>query len=86
MKSRKVPMRTCALTREKLTKQELFRVVRTPDGEVAVDPTYKANGRGVYLKKDKNIISDAKLKRRLNHHLKVDVEPSIYEELISLLE
>jgi len=85
MKTKKVPMRTCALTREKLVKQEMFRVVKTPEGEIKIDPTYKANGRGVYLKKDGEVINKARLKKSLNHHLKVDVPPSIYEELINLL-
>ena len=52
MKMRKIPMRTCVITKEKLPKSELIRVVRTPLGEVVVDATGKANGRGAYLKKD----------------------------------
>ena len=48
MKTRKIPMRTCVVTREKLPKGELIRVVRTPEGEVIIDETGKANGRGAY--------------------------------------
>ena len=48
---KKVPCRTCVITREKLPKKELIRVVRTPEGEVIIDETGKANGRGAYLKK-----------------------------------
>ena len=51
MKMKKIPMRTCLVTREKLPKQELIRVVRTPEGSVVIDETGKANGRGAYLKK-----------------------------------
>ena len=39
MKVRKIPMRTCVVTKEKLPKQELIRVVRTPEGTVVVDTT-----------------------------------------------
>ena len=53
MKVRKIPMRTCVVTREKLPKAELIRVVRTPEGNVVIDESGKANGRGAYLKKDK---------------------------------
>ena len=44
MKIKKVPLRTCIVTKEKLPKQELLRVVRTPLGEVIVDLTGKRNG------------------------------------------
>lgn len=44
-------MRSCVITKEKLPKKELIRVVRTPDGEVIIDVSGKANGRGAYLKK-----------------------------------
>ena len=48
---KKIPMRSCIVTKEKLPKKELIRVVRTPEGNVIVDETGKANGRGAYLKK-----------------------------------
>ena len=46
MKTRKIPMRTCVVTREKCEKKELVRVVRTPEGTVEVDATGKKNGKG----------------------------------------
>ncbi|MDE5539028.1 MAG: YlxR family protein, partial [Bacilli bacterium] len=52
---KKIPMRTCVVTREKLEKRDLLRIVRTPDGEVITDETGKANGRGAYLKKDVDV-------------------------------
>jgi predicted RNA-binding protein YlxR (DUF448 family) len=54
MDMKKIPMRTCVVTKEKLPKKELIRVVRSADG-VIVDPTGKVNGRGAYLKKDKEV-------------------------------
>ena len=53
---KKVPMRTCVVTREQFPKNELIRVIRTPEGEVTVDTKGKANGRGAYLKKDKEVM------------------------------
>ncbi len=44
-----VPQRTCIACREKGDKRGLIRIVRSPDGEVAIDPTGKRNGRGAYL-------------------------------------
>ena len=49
MKVKKIPMRTCVVTHEKLPKQELIRVVRTPEQEVIIDLNGKANGRGAYF-------------------------------------
>ena len=44
-----VPQRTCIACGNKSGKRELIRVVRTPDREIIVDPTGRANGRGAYL-------------------------------------
>ncbi len=44
-----IPQRTCVACRQTKPKRELIRIVRTPDGIIHVDETGKANGRGVYL-------------------------------------
>jgi len=80
---KKIPMRTCVITGEKLPKQELIRVVRTPEGTVIVDETGKANGRGAYLKKDIETFNKAEKSKILNKRLEVEVPSSIYEELRS---
>ena len=56
---KKIPMRTCVVTREQFPKMELIRVIRTPEGEVTIDTKGKANGRGAYLKKDKKVFEQA---------------------------
>lgn len=81
MKMRKIPMRTCVITKEKLPKSELIRVVRTPLGEIIVDETGKANGRGAYLKKDMEVFEKAKTSKVLNRHLETEVPDSVFEEL-----
>ena len=83
MKMRKIPMRTCVVTREKCEKKDLLRVVRDNTGNVFVDDTNKANGRGAYLKKDKDVILKAKDSKVLERHLEVKIPESIYDELIS---
>ena len=80
---KKIPMRTCVVTGEKLPKKELIRVVRTPEGSVIVDETGKANGRGAYLKKDIETFNKAQKSKILNRKLEVEVPDSIYEELRS---
>ena len=59
MKNRKIPMRSCIVTREKLPKQELLRIVRTTDNSVVADVSGKINGRGAYIKKDIEVLSKA---------------------------
>ena len=85
MKIRKVPMRSCVVTREKLPKGELVRVVRTPEGNVIVDVTGKANGRGAYLKKDLSVFEKAYNSKILNRILEVEVPQSVFEELRKLV-
>lgn len=49
LRPRPIPQRTCIACRQREGKRGLLRIVRTPDGKVALDPTGKANGRGAYL-------------------------------------
>lgn len=86
MKNKKIPMRTCVVTKEKFPKSELVRVLRTPEGNVILDLTLKANGRGAYLKKDKDVINKAKKTKILNKMLETDIKDDIYEELLQLLK
>lgn len=86
MKTKKIPMRTCVVTHEKLEKKELLRVVRTPEGNVIVDDTLKANGRGAYLKKDLSVIEKAKKTKILERHLETLIDDSIYDELKNKIE
>ena len=86
MKTKKIPMRTCIITKENLPKQELIRVVKNKDNEVFVDLTGKANGRGAYLKKDIEVIEKAKKTKILNKKLEIEIPDNIYEELINLIE
>lgn len=85
MKAKKIPMRSCVVTREKLPKQELIRVVRTPEGNVIVDITGKANGRGAYLKKDREVFLKAKQKHVLDKVLETDVKEEVFDELNKLI-
>lgn len=85
MKVKKIPMRSCVVTKEKLPKKELIRVVRTPNQEVIVDITGKANGRGAYLKKDLAVFEKAKKNKILDRILEIEVKDEIYDELEKLL-
>ena len=85
MKVKKIPMRSCVVTREKCEKKDLIRVVRTPEGEVKIDLTGKMNGRGAYIKKDVSVVDKAKKSKVLERHLEVVVPDAIYEELKNII-
>ena len=85
MKTKKIPMRSCVVTHEKLPKSELIRVVRTPEGNVVVDESGKANGRGAYLKRDLSVFEKAYNSHVLNKILEVEVPLSVFDELRKLV-
>ncbi len=84
MKTKKIPMRMCVVTREKLPKKDLLRVVLN-DGVVVGDLSGKLNGKGCYFKKDKEVIEIAKNKKVLNHIFDMDVKDEVYDSLKELV-
>lgn len=82
---KKIPLRRCVATHEQLPKKELIRVVRTPEKEVVIDISGKANGRGAYLKKSVEAIDIAQKKKVLNRALEVEVKTEIFDELRELV-
>lgn len=86
MKNRKIPLRTCVITKEKLPKKELLRIVRTPEGEVVVDETGKINGRGAYIKKDISVLDKIKNSNILEQRLECSIDENVYEEIKKVIE
>ncbi len=78
-----VPVRTCVACREPGAKRGLTRIVRTPEGDVRIDPTGKANGRGAYLCEKPacwdRAISTPLLSRALNVQLTQETREEIKE-------
>ena len=66
---KKIVQRTCMGCNLKKDKKELIRLVFNKNGEMFVDETGKLNGRGVYLKKDLEIVNKAKSTKVLNKSL-----------------
>ncbi len=85
MKVKKIPMRSCVVTKEKYPKKELIRIVRTPEEKIIIDETGKSNGRGAYLKKDIEVIKKAQKSKILNKVLEVEIPDNIYEDLIKMI-
>ena len=81
MQVKKIPMRSCVVSGEKLPKKDLLRIVRTPEGNVVADVTGKVNGRGAYIKKDLSVLELAKKNKALERHLEVRIDDATYEEI-----
>lgn len=85
MKNKKIPMRSCIVTREKLPKSELLRIVRGTDGVVIVDTTGKVNGRGAYIKKDMEVLEKAKKSKILDRVLEATISDDIYDMISKII-
>ncbi len=48
-KARKIPLRKSVVSGEIIDKRDLLRIVKNKEGQVFIDPTGKANGRGAYM-------------------------------------
>ena len=86
MKAKKIPMRMCSVTRERFPKQELIRVVKTPEEEVKVDLTGKLNGHGAYIKKDLEVLEKAKKTKALSRALEIEIPESVFTELEEIIK
>lgn len=75
-------MRMCTGCRERRAKQELLRVVRTPEGIVTIDKTGRKNGRGAYLcKGNLQCLEKAVKTKMLERSLETAIDPDVYERL-----
>ena len=79
---KKKPQRSCVSCRTVRDKNDLLRVVVTPEGDVVYDPTGKLAGRGAYLCRNEECIT-AELKKaaKLSKGLK---KPLTEEEIKAL--
>lgn len=82
---KKIPIRTCVVSRQSYPKNELIRIVKNKDNEVFIDLSGKANGRGAYIKKDSDIVLKAKKTNILGHKLGISIPDVIYDELLEII-
>lgn len=85
MKNKKIPMRSCVVTKEKLPKNELLRIVKTPEGNILADITGKLNGRGAYIKKDITVLEKAKKNKVLERALDTVIDDNVYDEISKII-
>lgn len=75
------PLRMCVVCRARKGKEELIRVVKCPEGEIEIDFSFKAMGRGAYICKDKNCILAAQKRKAFERALRCGLDNEFYEKL-----
>ena len=82
-KVKHIPTRKCVYCKEAKPKAQLLRVVRY-NGEIFVDKTGKAEGRGAYFCRNTDCIKAAIKSRRLEKAFRMHVPTEIYNTLQEL--
>ncbi|WP_314064447.1 RNase P modulator RnpM [uncultured Vagococcus sp.] len=82
MKQRKIPLRKCVVSGEMKPKKEMIRVVRSKEGDVAIDPSGKLPGRGAYVSIEPAVVQKAWDKQILNRVLDATLTDQFYQELL----
>jgi len=78
--------RTCTGCGGEFPKRNLLRIVRRPDGEVVVDPSGRAPGRGAYICRKLACLELALKKKQLARSLKTLVPEKLISSLKVLLD
>lgn len=81
MIQKKKPARRCMACNEQKEKNELLRIVRTPEKNVEIDLTGKKNGRGAYICKNESCLNKIIKSKRLENILEINIDSSFYEEI-----
>ena len=61
-------------------------MVLQQEGQIAVDPTGRMNGRGAYICRDPECFAKARKSRALNREFSADVPEDVYEDFARQLE
>ena len=83
---KKIPMRMCVGCREMKPKAELIRVVRSPEGEVTLDPMGKKPGRGAYVCRSAACLQRAIKQKQLERQLETPLGEETARQLAEALE
>lgn len=77
--NQKEKIRMCVVCRGQSDKKTLLRIVKNKEGQIFVDKTGKANGRGAYVCKNKECFEKLQKQKGLNRAFKCDVPQEVYK-------
>lgn len=83
---KKIPMRQCVGCREMKQKSQLVRVVKSPQGDIQLDPSGKLPGRGAYLCVEEACLKKTQKIRALERGFSAPIAPEIFQALEQSLE
>ena len=83
---KKIPQRTCIGCGEKKDKKDLIRIVKDKEGNISIDKTGRANGRGAYICDKLECLEKAIKSKKLEKSFEMKIEDEIYEALRGVLE
>ncbi len=78
---KKIPQRTCIGCNVQKNKNELIRIVINKEGEIFIDKTGKANGRGAYICNNSECLEKVIKSKRLERSFETTISNEIYDEL-----
>lgn len=85
MKTEKIkdtPLRMCVVCKKIMPKKDMLRIVKNKEGEVFIDYTNKANGRGAYICDSAECIEKCVNKKLLNKSFSMAVSQEFYQKIL----
>ena len=79
------PIRTCMVCRQKFDKDNLIRIVKTPQG-VQIDSNHTMQARGTYICKNTQCHDKLKKQRSLNSAFKTEIPQQVYDEILKAIK
>ena len=76
-----LPQRTCMGCNAKKDKKELIRIVKNKEGNISIDRTGKAQGRGAYICDNIECLNKVIKSKRLEEALDTKISEEVYENL-----
>jgi len=76
-----IPQRTCIGCKAKKDKKDLIRIVKDKEGNIFIDRTGKANGRGAYICDDINCLEQAIKSKSLQKSFEMNITEEVYNKL-----
>ena len=78
---KKIPLRQCVGCGEMKGKKEMMRVLKTAEGEICLDVTGKKNGRGAYICRSMDCLTNANKTKGLERAFQCAIPDEIYRKL-----
>ena len=79
--NKKIPMRQCIGCGQMKGKREMMRILKTAEGDIALDMTGRKNGRGAYLCRSMECLKQARKIRGLERSFRMSIPDEVYDSL-----